>query len=140
MFFIVSTSSQSVLARKKGAAESIVPPFFLTKMEALRLFQDFGNARNPMQKRRLWADLHWEARSPARVTVRFVTRAWRALTKSAALGSFESAYSTSFVYDGRMALLQVMKSRSGGFSPLSQHISRLCFARWTLMLIYWITQ
>lgn len=59
---------------------------------------------------------HWAA-------VQVVISSWSALSQSIELGSFRTAYLPYFLYEKKIAELQVLISREDCFPPLSQRES-----------------
>lgn len=90
---------------------------------SLAFFHEIAQVGESMAGGELLVKLDWKSGCRAGVAVQVVTRAWSALSKAMAVGSFEAAYSPYVLYSGRRPMLQVLKSRSAGLSLLSQRES-----------------
>lgn len=116
LFLNGTTLLQCVLAKKKAVANTSLPQFVPTSMEALLHFDGTAYVNTCLQKRLLHAKLHWKSRSQIAVAVQLVTTAWSALSRSIGLEDLQIAYWTYFIYGSRTALLQDLLQHSDCFS------------------------
>lgn len=100
-----------------------LPKSVPTKTEALFLFHKLAHVRGGMGNRRLLERVQWMKDDCSRVAGQAVTRVWSTSSKFTGLGIFQTAYSPYSMYERRVAMLQVLKTREDGFLPPSQRES-----------------
>lgn len=120
LFLSGSTFLQSVLSKKKASAKRNLPQSIPTTTEALLLFHGFAHVSERMARGWLHARLSRKMGCRIGVGIQAVTKAWSALLTAIEITNFHAAYSSYFLCSERKAMLQVLKSRSNVFLPLSQ--------------------
>lgn len=115
LFLNGSKVLQSVEAKKKAAAKTILPKSIPTMTEALLRFQGIENLNSCLHNQFLYSRIG--------AAVQMVRRAWSALLKPNGLRNLRTAYWPYFIYDSRTATLHDLTACSDGSSLRSERES-----------------